>query len=118
MAICAVGAACGTTASDAFVADLRERTKPDIGRISEYFGVSRTSTGIESTWVVEADMPWAECARWVTGRLVPSFDAGFFGASSLTFRKTLEADSYTVVVEDLSTEGRHRFRVAVQGKPF
>ena len=110
-------AACGSTA-DPVVTGLIDRTKPDGGRVTEYFGLNRTSAGIDASWLVETDMTWDHYAQWIRGRLSPGFESVGGGPNSLTFRKALDADSYTIVFESMPGQNPMRVRVTVQGRPL
>ena len=109
-------AACGGT-SDPFVTGLIDRTKPDGDRVTEYLGVKRTTVGIDASWVVETDMTWDRYAEWVTRRLSPGFETVGSGATSLTLRKSFEADTYIILFEGISGRGRPGVRVTVVGRP-
>jgi hypothetical protein len=109
-------AACGG-AADPFVRGILDRTTPDGGRVTDYSGVIRNSAGIEASWTVETDMTWDRYAQWVTARLSPGLESVGRGATSRAFRKSLNADTYMIFLENVPGQRRTKVRITVEGRP-
>ena len=115
-AVIGFSSACGDT-SDPFITGLVDRTKPDGARVTEYFGARRSSAGVEASWLVETDMPWDRYVQWVTNRLSPGFETAESVPEALTFRKSFDADVYTIRFERIAERSRAGVQVTVQGRP-
>ena len=114
VALVAIGSArCGgpDRSFEPVVFGLMERSKPEGGQVSGFSRIRRDDSGVHASWEVETGMEWPAYSEWVRRRVPPDFSAVAGDGSSLTFRKSMEADVYMLQFEPIaSTSGvRARF---------
>lgn len=94
---------------------LMERSKPEGGQISGFSRIRRDESGVHASWEVETGMPWPSYSEWVRRRVTPDFTAVDGDGSSLTFRKSMEADVFTLQLEPIASTSR--VRATFDGSP-
>lgn len=94
---------------------LMERSKPEGGQVSGFSRIRRDKSGVHASWEVETGMEWPAYSEWVRRRVEPDFSAVGGDGSSLTFRKSMEADVYILQFEP--TASTSRVRATFEGRP-
>jgi hypothetical protein len=94
---------------------LMEHSKPEGGQVSGFSRIRRDETGVHAAWEVETGMPWPAYSEWVRRRVPPDFTVVDGDGSSLTLRKSMEADVYTLQLEPIASTAR--VRATFEGRP-
>ena len=87
---------------------LMERSKPEGGQVSGFSRIRRDQSGVHASWEVETGMDWPSYSEWVRRRVSPDFTAVAGDGSSLTFRKSMEADVFVLQLEPIASTTRVR----------
>ena len=118
VALLAVGSArCGgpDRSFEPVVFGLMERSKPEGGQVSGFSRIRRDESGVHASWEIETGMAWPAYSEWVRRRVPPDFRAVDADGPSLTFRKSMEADVYTLQFEPIASTSR--VRATFEGRP-